>query len=186
MLEDAQRRLSVMTRATDLLRPYERDAAREIFRQAYDLAVKDFREHGNDLAPTGVSFAYTARPDERFIVMNAIARRDPAWAKQLAEAVAEEERREAEQSSSATNDGSRQPGVAEKTLGVAQSLITVDLNTSLEMARGSFRYPASYSLVFYLLKLAETNQKAGDAFYAEALDAYIAVRGTYLNAKTAK
>jgi hypothetical protein len=78
MLEDAPRRLSVMTRAADLLWPYERDTAREIFRQAYDLAAKDFRDHGNDLAPTGVSFAYTARPDQRFIVMTAIARRDPA------------------------------------------------------------------------------------------------------------
>ncbi len=74
MLEDAPRRLSVMTRAADLLWPYERDAAREIFQQAYDLASKDFREHGNDLAPTGISFAYTARPDQRFIVMTAIAR----------------------------------------------------------------------------------------------------------------
>jgi hypothetical protein len=172
MLEDAPRRMSVMTRAAGLLWPYERETAREIFRQAYALAVKDFREHGNDLAPTDISFAYTSRPDQRFIVMNAIARRDPAWAKQLAEAVAEEKRREAEQSSSATNDRSWKPGVAEETLGVAQSLITVDLNTSLEMARGSLRYPASYSLVFYLLKLAETNQNTGDTFYAEALDAY--------------
>jgi hypothetical protein len=78
MLDDTVRRMSVMTRAADLLWPYERAPAREIFRQAYDLAVKDFREHGNDLAPTGISFAYTARPDQRFIVMTAIARRDPA------------------------------------------------------------------------------------------------------------
>jgi hypothetical protein len=172
MLDDAPRRMSVMTRAADLLWPYERDAAREIFRQAYDLAVKDFREHGDDLVKTDISFAYTSRPDQRFIVMNAIARRDPAWAKQLAEAVAEEKRRESEQSPGATNERGWKPGVAEETLGVAESLIKVDLNTSLEMARGTLRAPASYTLVFYLLKLAETNQNAGDAFYAEALDAY--------------
>jgi hypothetical protein len=172
MLEDAPRRMSVMTRAADLLWPYERDTAREIFRQAYDLAAKDFREHGDDIVKTDISFAYTSRPDQRFIVMNAIARRDPAWAKQLAEAVAAEKRRESEQSPDATNKQSWKPGVAEETLGVAESLIKVDLNTSLEMARGTLRAPASYTLVFYLLKLAGTNQNAGDAFYAEALDAY--------------
>jgi hypothetical protein len=172
MLDDTVRRMSVMTRAADLLWPYEPEPAREIFRQAYDLAVKDFREHGNDLAPTGISFAYTSRPDQRFIVMTAIARRDPAWARQLAEAVAEEKRREAEQASSTQSDASWKPSVAAETLGLAKSLLPVDRDSAVALARGSFRQPASYALIFFLFKLAEVDRAAADALFAEALNAY--------------
>src|SRR5215212_8588479 len=63
MYADISRRLSVMTRAADLLWPHERDAAREIFQQAYDLAVRDFREHENDPPPqdTGSVFLIVPR-----------------------------------------------------------------------------------------------------------------------------
>ena len=173
MFEAVERRLSVMTRAADLLWPHERDAARGIFRQAYDLAVKDFREHENDPPPQGTGvFVVIPRVDQRFVVMNAIARRDPAWARQLAEAVAEEKRRDAEKSANATGGVGQKPGGAEETLDLAQSLLPVDLDSSLALARGSFRQPASYALALFLFKLAETDRAAADAFYAEALNAY--------------
>jgi hypothetical protein len=176
MFEDAARRLGVMTRAADLLWPYERETAREIFKQAYELAVKDFREHENDPPPqgTGSVFVVVPRVDQRFVVMNAIARRDPAWARRLAEAVAEEKLREAEDASDATASNARRgrPRGAEETLGLAQSLITVDRDSSLALARGSLRRPASYVLVYFLFKLAETDRAAADALFAEALKAY--------------
>src|ERR1051325_4951006 len=79
MFERVERRLSVMTRAADLLWPYERDTAREIFRQAYDLADKDFREHEHDPPPqpTSPTALVVHGIDQRFAVMTAIARRDP-------------------------------------------------------------------------------------------------------------
>lgn len=173
MFADASRRLSVMTRAADLLWPYERDAAREIFQQAYDLAVKDFREHEHDPPPRGTGngslLLVVPRIDQRFVVMNAIARRDPAWARQLAEGVAEEKRRAAEQASNASRD---KPGGAEDTLGLAESLLTVDRDSSLALAHVSFRQPASYALILFLFKLAETDRPAADALFVEALNAY--------------
>ncbi|HYY97318.1 MAG TPA: hypothetical protein VE642_01940, partial [Pyrinomonadaceae bacterium] len=176
MFEEASRRLSVMTRAADLLWPYERDAAREIFRQAYDLASKNFREHENDPEPT--NSVGPPSPDQRFIVMEAIGRRDPAWARRLAEAVAEEKRREAEQATNATgaagttNSGGWKPGIAENTLDLAVSMLKADRDTSITLARSTFRQPSSFYLVMYLYGLAATDRAAADALYAEALGAY--------------
>lgn len=176
MYAAVERRLSVMTRAADLLWPYERDAARGIFQQAYDLAAEDFREHEKDPQPqvSGSVSVIVPRVDQRFVVMNAMARRDPAWARHLAEAVAEEKRRDAEQSSSATASGARRErsNGAEETLDLARSLLTVDRDSSLALARGSFRQPASYALPLFLFKLAEADRAAADAFFVEALNAY--------------
>jgi hypothetical protein len=176
MLGDIARRLRVMTRAADLLWPYERETAREIFRQAYDLASKDFHEHEKDEPSQGLGSAFVVvrRTDQRFVVMTAIARRDPAWATQLADAVAEEMRRAAEQSSNAAAENMRRDmsDRADETLGLAQSLLTVDRDTAVTLARGSFRQPASYALMFFLFKLAETDRAAADALYMEALNAY--------------
>ena len=173
MFEDVRRRLSVMTRAADLLWPYERDAAREIFQQAYDLAVKDFREHENDPEPK--DSMTLPRADHRYIVMTAIGRRDSAWARRLAEAVAEENRREAEQATNATkatNLEGWKPGLAENTLGLADSMLKTDREASLALARSTFRRPASYLLAQYLYVLAHADRAAADALYAEALNAY--------------
>ncbi|HEX6183491.1 MAG TPA: hypothetical protein VFZ44_06240 [Pyrinomonadaceae bacterium] len=169
--DGAGRRLNILTRAADLLWPHEREAARDLFTQAYELAVKDFREHENDPAPQ--TFPFTPKPDQRFAVMTAIARRDPAWARRLAEEVAEERRRAAGQSAEASSAAERgTSGVAVKTLDLAQSLLPVDRGAALALARGTFRFPASYALMFFLFKLAETDRVAADTLFREALAAY--------------
>lgn len=170
--EAAERRIAVTVRAADLIWPHEREAARELFTQAYELAVKDFREHENDPAPQAGVFSQ--RNDQRFLVMSAIARRDPAWARRLAEEVGEERRRAAEQQADATADASERgvEGVAVKTLGLAQSLLSVDRGAALGLARGTFRFPASYALLLFLFKLAEADRAAADSLFREALAAY--------------
>lgn len=173
MFADASRRLSVMTRAADLLWPHERESAREIFQQAYDLAVKDFREHENDPEPKGSMTL--SRPDQRFIVMTAIGRRDAAWARRLAEAVAEEKRREAEQAANATkatDAGGWKPSLAENTLGLAESMIKIDREASVALARSTFRQPASFFLVIYLYSLAANDRAAADSLFSDAVNWY--------------
>ncbi len=169
--DSAERRISVLTRAADLLWLHEREAARDLFTQAYELAVKDFREHENDPEPQTGTF--TQRLDQRFMVMASIARRDPAWARRLAEEVAEERRRAAGQSAEALSAAEHgTSGVAVKTLDLAQSLLPVDRGAALALARGSFRFPASYALMFFLFKLAEADAAAADTLFREALAAY--------------
>ena len=178
MFADPAQRIAVMTRAADLLWPFEPQTAHDTFADAFDLAVKDFRDQGNE--PKKQNGMVTPKVDRRFVVMSAIARRDPAWARTLAEGVAEEKKRAAEESANATNaagdnaaDGENgRSEIAERTLGLAESLLPVDRGSALALARGTFRYPASYTLMLFLFKLAETDQAAADALYGEALAAY--------------
>lgn len=166
------RRISVMTRAAELLWPHEKQSARDIFTEAYDLAVKDFRQQQNEPLPTNGMMS--PKIDQRFVVMSAIARRDPAWARTLAEAVAEEKRRAAEGASGAggASDERGRPGATENTISLAQSLLTVDRDAAFALVRGSFRSRATFALMLFLFKLAETDQPAADALFREALAAY--------------
>lgn len=170
---DTAKRIGVMKRAADLLWPYEPQTAHDIFAEAYDLAVKDFRQQ-KEAGPSARGGVMTPKVDQRFVVMTAIARRDPAWARALAEGVAEERRREAEQAADSAGAGGERgrSEAAENTLALAQSLLPVDRATALALARVSFRHPASYALVLFLFKLAEADQPAADALYREALAAY--------------
>ncbi|MBV9928325.1 MAG: hypothetical protein JOZ96_25120 [Acidobacteria bacterium] len=169
---DVLKRISLLTSAADLLWPYEQRAARDLFTEAYELAAKDFKEQ-KEQTPTLRNGVLMQKVDRRFVVMAAVARRDPAWARRLAEDVAEERLREAEESKgAAAGAGASQAKGAEGALGLAQSLLPVDRATALTIARGSFRFQASYTLILFLFKLAETDRAAADALYREALAAY--------------
>src|SRR3712207_504855 len=75
-LNDASKRVALMTSAADLLWPHERSAARDIFTEAYELAAKDFKEQ-KEQTPTPGGGVLVPKVDRRFVVMTAIARRDP-------------------------------------------------------------------------------------------------------------
>jgi hypothetical protein len=170
--ENVAKRIGLLTSAADLLWPYDQRAARDLFTEAYELAVKDFREH-KDKQVQLAKGVFEQRPDQRFVVMTAVARRDPAWARTLAEGVAEERRREAEEAKdAATRQWDGKPKGAEDTLWLAMSLLPVDRGTAMTLARGSFRFPASIPLMLFLFRLAEQDAPAADALYREALAAY--------------
>lgn len=170
-LEPPAQRIPIMIRAADLLWLYREEKARAIFTTAFDLAEKQFREKGDEMREEkGVRMQL---PDQRFVVMNAIARRDAAWAKRLAERVADETNREAEKSAAAASTASTlgPANVSDKVIGLALSLLTIDQPTALNLVRGTFRSTASYTLPIFLFKLAETNQVAADQLFQEAVNA---------------
>ncbi|HWW76301.1 MAG TPA: hypothetical protein VNZ44_12970 [Pyrinomonadaceae bacterium] len=171
--ESAVKRISLLTSAADLLWPYDQRAARDLFTEAYELAVKDFREQKDEQVRLAKG-VFEQRPDQRFVVMTAVARRDPAWARTLAEGVAEERRRAAEEAkdAAATRQWDGKSKGAEDALWLAMSLLPIDRATALTLARGSFRFPASLPLMLFLFKLAETDGASADALYREALAAY--------------
>src|ERR1044071_10112407 len=55
--DDAARRVAVMLRAADLLWPYRQDEAREAFAAAFELAARDFREHGDEPKREGLALS---------------------------------------------------------------------------------------------------------------------------------
>src|SRR6187455_1858781 len=63
--------VAVLLRAADLLWPHEQDKALAAFTEAFDLAVQNFKEHGDEVKRTSQSrFAAVIQvPDQRFKVL---------------------------------------------------------------------------------------------------------------------
>src|SRR5215204_6314467 len=95
--ESGAQRALVLTRAAALLWPYEEAEARALFDVAFDAASAHYKEHGQEVTQSQPSRPDATVPgmrfrvaDPRLIVVHAIARRDPAWARKLAARAAEE------------------------------------------------------------------------------------------------
>jgi hypothetical protein len=166
-LDQPVARITVLIRAADLLWPYERERARTVFTEAFDLATQYFRQRGDETVLE--KSLLVQLPDQRFRVLTAIARRDADWAKRLAQTAAQENVREAEKTAQGAN-GNR--NIGDKLIGTALSVLDVDRQTALNFARSSLRYPAGVTLPTFLFKLAETDRTAADQFFQEALAAY--------------
>jgi len=76
--DNAVQRISVMIRGADLLWPYQQDKARAVFKESLELAQQNYKETGDKNRKEG-AFFYAQVPDQRYTVINAIARRDLAW-----------------------------------------------------------------------------------------------------------
>jgi hypothetical protein len=164
---DPIRRIIVLTRAAELLWPYEQDKARAVFTEAFDLAGETEKE--NERKGSRSLLLRLQVPDQRFVVIRAVARRDSAWAKDLTGQILK-----------ALNDGENPSSrssfensvIAARLLDSATRMIATDINTAFDLARASFNYPAGSWLTRFLYSLAEVNQQAADQFYAQALGVY--------------
>src|SRR5687767_2740985 len=149
-------RIAVLLRAADLLWPHDQERSLATFMEAFDLAVQDFKEQGDQIRRTSQSqyAAVTALPDQRFKVISALARRDPARARKLTEQVLDEAARKAADKPAA--DPRSQLTTAEKLLTLAHGLAATDVAAALSFARQSLRYPATLHLNTFLYQLART------------------------------
>ena len=103
-------RIALLIRAADLLWPYRQDKARLAFTESLDLAIQNFKEKGDEPGREGRLSVYV--PDQRFIVIAAIAKRDPVWARKLSDQLLEENAKDAEDK--ATKDPRQDAKAAEK------------------------------------------------------------------------
>ena len=161
-------RIAVTLRAADLLWPYQQAKARAAFMEAFDLATADYKEKGEQTGRDGK--LSVSVPDQRFLVIGAIAKRDSAWARKLTEQALQDAR--TQESETTSKDPAQLRKNAEKLMGVALALIQSDPNSSLVFARSSLRYPATLYLPLYLYRLATKDKSISDALYQEALAAY--------------
>lgn len=168
-IDDQVKRINVLLRAANLLWVLQPESARGVFAEAFELAAANFREKGDEPRREGLAL-FVDTTDQRYVVINAIAKRDNAWAKKLTEQMLEQDRREAEDG--ATRNPQRDIRTAAKLLGLATTLLASDAETAVVYARVSLRYPGSIQLPIFLYKFAELNQTAADRFYGEALAAY--------------
>ena len=170
------KRIAVMTRAAGMLWPHEQKQARAVFAEAFELASRHFRERGDEVrqekgrADSKLPGLTIQLPDQRFVVLRAIARRDSAWARELAARAADETREEAKKDEAADKERRRPAG--DKLLLFAESLLETDTQAALAVARDTFKEPATMWLPHFLYKVAESDRAAADALFKEALAAY--------------
>ena len=170
--DNVVQRIGVLVRAGDLLWPHDQEKALAALMEAFDLAVQDYKEHGDQIKRTSDSrfAAVISVPDQRFKVITALARRDPARARKLSEQMLKDAAHDVTDKSSTTEESKRRN--AEKLLVVADALTTTDLPGALTFARLSFQYPATLYLPMFLYRLAKVDRQAADRFYTDALVAY--------------
>ncbi|HET6974667.1 MAG TPA: hypothetical protein VFH96_11610 [Pyrinomonadaceae bacterium] len=164
-------RITVLVRAADLLWPHDQEKSLAAFMEAFDFAVQNFKEKGDQIQRTSSSrfAAVIPVPDQRFVVLSALAKRDPARARKLSEQMLRDDVSEADKP--ATDDQSKRSS-AGKLLTMAFSLAASDPPSAVNFARQSFRYPATMQLPIFLYELAKSSPQLADQFYVEALNAY--------------
>jgi hypothetical protein len=167
--DNAVQRISVLIRAADLLWPYQQNKARVAFKESLELAQQNYKETGDKIRKEG-AFSYAQVPDQRYTVINAIARRDLVWARELTEQLLRDEQQQAEDKT--VKDAEEDARTNEKLLGIALALVPSDQTAALNFAARSLRYPATLDLPLFLYQLAPINRAAADQFYQEALNAY--------------
>ena len=167
--DNAVQRIAVLLRAADLLWPYDREKSLATFMEALDLAVQNFKETGDQVRRVSES-QFAARiqvPDQRFRVVSALAKRDPARARKLSEQLLQDDSR----------DGADKPATepkrtAEKLLLLAHGIAATDPAAAVNFARQSFAYPATLQLPVFLYELSKANRQLADQLYVDALKAY--------------
>ncbi len=80
-LNNSIQRITVLIRAADLLWPYQQDKARGVFTEAFELATENEKENIAK-GPRSVILRMQ-KPDQRYVVIRAVAKRESAWAKEL-------------------------------------------------------------------------------------------------------
>lgn len=162
------RRITVLIQAADLLWPHQQDKARAAFTEAFELAIETEKEN-DQKAPRSVILRLQV-PDQRYIVIRAVAKRDSAWAKELTRQMLKRDTED--RAASSTRDSFNDLLTAERLLNTAKEMIATDFNSALDLARASLKYPAGFMLTHFLYKVAAVNQPAADQFYAQALAVY--------------
>ena len=160
---DPIRRITVLIRAADLLWPYEQEKARTVFTEAFDLAKESEKE--TEQKGSRSLLLRMRKPDQRYVVIRAVARRDSAWAKQLT-------RQLLRVGNDSTRSSFENALTGSRLLDSAIQLVDTDISASFDLATVSLNYPTSPWLTRFLYRIAEVNQQAADQFYAQALGVY--------------
>ena len=169
-------RITVLVRAADLLWPYEPKKARAAFTEAFQLATENENEN-DETGPRSVILRLQV-PDQRYVVIRAVAKRDSELAKELTQRMLNSDGPNDTRSDTRsghltpTQDSLSAVLTAEKLLLAAYQMAPTDINAALDLAKASLNYPASSFLTHFLYRFAEVNQQGADQFYARALTVY--------------
>src|ERR1043165_3059326 len=140
-IDDPIRRITIMLRGADLLWPYQTEKSRATFADTFELAKQSFDPKHDAPTRAGVGLMIDT-PDQRYVVLRAIAKRDPRWAQKLTDELLKEEV-EAAHNSSAEPNTAADWRRAQRLLETATALIADDPRTGIRFADASLKFPAT-------------------------------------------
>jgi len=105
VIDDPVKRIAVLIRAAETIWPYKEESGRAAFSEAFDLAEVNFKEKGDKPRREGLALSIET-PDQRYVVIRAVAKRDAVWASKMTDKMLEEESREAEANTEHQQSGS--------------------------------------------------------------------------------
>src|SRR6185503_10208242 len=126
------RRITVLIRAADLWWPYQQDKARSVFNEAFELAAENEKDNQQKGSRSVILRMQT--PDQRYVVIRAVAKRDSAWARELTKQVLKAAN---EGEVSAKRNSFEDSLNANRLVDSAYRLLPSDLNAALDLARAS-------------------------------------------------
>lgn len=156
------KRVRMLVRSADFLWRFDEPKARMYFTEAYKVAKDRFYEKGFERQDHGSIFVQL--PDHRFEVLQAIAKRDAAWARKLTEEVLKEYE---------TNKNERDPRDKGREVGslLQIALENVKDNPSLSwyLYRRLMRLELEHEWFWTLYSVAKIDRQFADTLYGELL-----------------
>ncbi|HMO82506.1 MAG TPA: hypothetical protein PKD24_17155 [Pyrinomonadaceae bacterium] len=165
-VREPEKRIRILIRSADFVWPFAETDARDYFTEAYKAAVAHYREKGiEDKTPSrGLMIPGT---DYRFEVVRAIAKRDGAWARKLADEILAEFEKAAKDRNE--GDQSREIGLM---LQMAAENAEADPDLAWYLLRRVMRYPLDQHWLFSVYSISRANPSMATALYQELLMNY--------------
>jgi len=167
-LGETDKRADVLIKVADFLWTSDTDAARRYFTEAFTVAQDRYHEKGLERTDTSKGII-NSKPDYRFMVIEAVAKRDAVWAKRLSDIVLKEFDEDKEKDK---REGFERDSEAQKLIGIASRIAKENPDLAQSLARRVMKYPLSSSWYFNLYQMAGKNQALADSIYAELLVNY--------------
>lgn len=160
---ETDKRVRMLVRTADFLWKYDEPRSREYFAEAFKVANERFHERGFEKKEhtTGI---LTLRPDHRFEVLRAIAKRDSGWARKLTEDVLKEYEKSRNE-----RDGIDKYREVNSLMAIALENVENDPQLSMYLYRRMMRFELGYQWFWTLYSVAGIDQSFANALYGELL-----------------
>lgn len=159
---ETDKRIRILIRAADFLWNSDRSKGREYFTEAYKTASERFAEKGFE--KTAGSGFTTLKPDYRFEVIRAIAKRDGRWARKLTEELLQEYKRSA--ADRPQIDKNRE---IDSIMSIAIENVVTNPELSWYLFRRLFQETIDHQWYWTLYGVAAKDRAFADALYIELL-----------------
>ena len=159
---ETDKRVRMLIRTADFLWKYDELKAREYFAEAYKVANDRFSEKGFERQDYGS--IYVQLPDYRFEVLQAIAKRDGAWARKLTEELLKES--EKDQKDRDSRDTGRE---VNSLMQIALENVKANPDLSWYLFRRLMRMELDFQWFWTVFSVAREDKAFADALYSELL-----------------